>query len=163
ARQTVRSAVRCAVARTYRVMGLYRQAAEQARIAVDTARGAQPGQPAELADALFELGEGHRARQERNEARAAVRETLEVVAKAHGEESRGVADVSNARAGVSLVFGDYDDAEKNIRRSLEIQTKLSGEKDARTAMLMGNLGQILNKQNKGEEALALVKRAAEIH
>jgi serine/threonine protein kinase/tetratricopeptide (TPR) repeat protein len=163
ARETVKNAVRCAVARTYRALGLYDKAAEQARAAVDAARGADPAQPAALADALYELGETARARQDRDEARAALTESAALMSRAHGENSRATADVVNALAGVELSTGNYEQAEELERRALSIHQTVLGERSAEAAMLMGNLAQILVKLGRGPEGVEMLKQAAGIH
>lgn len=162
-RRVVHSAVRGAMARTYRALGLYDEAFLQAGAGVEAARGCQPPQPAALADALYELGEIHRARQESDLARAALAEALALAEQAYGERSLRAADVTNALAGVEHFSGRYAEAEKLIRRSLEIQRNILGEHHQQVAMLMGNLGQCLARLGRIDEAAEMVKQAAAVH
>jgi serine/threonine protein kinase/tetratricopeptide (TPR) repeat protein len=163
ARTIVMIAVQVTVSRAYRALGLFDKAAVQAKSALALARAADPPQPALLVDALFECGEIHRIRLEREDSIRDLKEAFALIEKLPGDTRLLTASVLNALAGAEACIGNYKKAEPLMRRALDIYTEIRGADSVDVATFLGNYAQIRLQAGATDEAVEMLKRTAEIH
>jgi serine/threonine-protein kinase len=127
------------VGELYSSLGNYELSQDHLSRTVALRREAQGPDSPELAESLDRLGDALRELDDLDGAIGAMREALQISRK-HPENRAGLASILNG-LGVTLAYhGDYEEAEKNLREAVRLDTEVYGEEDRRTAAALANLG-----------------------
>lgn len=113
----------------------------------------------DVAQALNNLSEIHRAIGHYGECERLYRRALAILTKAHGVDHPDTATTMNNIAGLLKDQGRYAEAEPLMTQSLAIREKLLAPEDPALARAVNNLAGLFERQGRYREAEALYKRS----
>ncbi|MBC8107447.1 MAG: serine/threonine protein kinase [Anaerolineae bacterium] len=152
----IESAIRSALGRTYLALGLYEQSEEQLSRALEIdLRQLGPDDPQTLTSRQhFGLVRRHRGDYE--QAQAIYQETLERRRRVQGEDHP---DTLGSLGDVAVILDllGAPEAEGAYRQARDRSVQVRGRDDLRTLLITGNLGQLLQRVGKYEEAEQLLR------
>lgn len=158
----VESVVRAAVGRTYLTLGLYPQAEQHLRAAVDLARKTEGMNNRQSLKTLSDLGVMYLYTGRYEQAERVFQEALRLREQVLGPED---AETAESLFNLSLVYGTqrrYDESNDVGRRALAIREKLFGPESEQVAQCLQYLGQFTNEAGKLAEAEPLYRRSLEL-
>ena len=160
AQPRVQSAVRSTLGRTYFALGLYEQAEAQFARALELDRQVLGPDDPQTLESQQHLGRLRRVQGRYEEARTVYEDTLARRRRVLGEHHADTAGAINDLAVVLDRMGSPD-AEATYRLALERFTALAGPDDPETLRVTGNLGQLLQRIGRYDEAERLLRRSFE--
>ncbi len=150
----VEAAIRRTLGETYRLLGHY-EAAEPQLVRALAIRESLPGDEAELARALYDLGGLYEEQGRYDRAGALVARALAIWTRAHGEAHERSLMAMSTLARVYGKEGRSDEAEPLLERTLELQRSTLGDEHPDSIMTMNNLANFYQERGRFAEAEAL--------
>ena len=166
----VEGSIRRALANSYRVLGLYETAEEQARLAVDLHDSEGPGEPGfaggqrgtvELAESLHDLGVVLFRRRSLDEALDMLRRAAEICAASACPAEQESA-WKNDLGLVTMALGRYDQALELYDQALTLARTSLDSPHPVVAITLGNRGQALMETRRFEAAEESFRESREI-
>ncbi len=150
------------LARAHRSVGNLVEAEAMLRRIVDARRARLPADGGALASALSSHGVSLRWLNRPTEAEACYREAMALFATYEGEESAGVAQMSQNIAIIQSRRGDHADAEATARRAIEIHERLYPQGNPDYSSALNVLGNVLWAAGKFEEGERVLRQSIEM-
>jgi serine/threonine protein kinase len=151
-----------ALARTYRNLGLYKQAEEHAKRAVERRTGEVGPDNPETLQSVTELANIYYRQGRYDEAEKLNRESLEVRRRVLGPAHQETLQSMNNLAMDYDAEGRYDEAEKLDRETLDVKRRVLGPDHPDTLNSMNNLSIIYFEEGQYEKCEELVREVLEI-
>ena len=155
----IRAAVRNTIGATYTALGLYDEAEEHLREALETRRSVLGSEHPDVATALNNLAILLQLRGEHAEAEPLFREALAIRTNLYGEAHPEIASLLNDFATLLQRQGKYAEAEPFFLQALDMRRSLFGEEHMQVAQALGNLGLVLRLQGRYAEAEPFYRQA----
>lgn len=149
--------IRGTIGKTYRGLGLYRQAESHLRAANDIHLRELGREHAGTFRSTVDLGVLLGRRGNYAEAEALIGRSLEIARRLFGEEHPDTLRTMNNLSVVYFARGDYAAAEKLRRDTLAVCRRVLGDTAPVTLILMNNLGSVLYEQGGYAEAEVLLR------
>lgn len=158
----VRAGVRFILGKTYRALGLYDEADDQLRVALEDYRTQLGGTAAETLAAVNELGLLRTDQGQYVRAETLLKQAWSQRRKQLGETNLDTLESVNGLATLRLRRGDYVDAERLYRQVLQTRANALGKDDRKTLESLSDLAYALFKGNKLGEAESFYRRTLEL-
>ena len=157
----VEAAIRRTLGETYRLLGHY-DAAEPQLVRALEIRESLPGDDADLALALFDLGGLYEEQGHYDQAGALLSRSLALSTRIRGEAHESALSAMSTLARVYGKEGRSDEAEPLLERTHELQRTTLGEEHPDTIMTMNNLANFYQERGRFAEAEALQLELLEV-
>ncbi|MHC4948899.1 MAG: tetratricopeptide repeat protein, partial [Planctomycetota bacterium] len=159
----VRAELRNTIGKTLKELGLFNEAAQQHRLALEVRREEFPPGSPEIAESLKELADALWFDGNYEEAEPLYRESLELRKAEYGEESAEYAEILNNLAACLQGLDRHDEAVRSYEESLAIRRRvLEGEARHLVAAGLNNLGMCLSAQGKYDDAEERYREALDV-
>ena len=160
-RPEVQARVRESVGRVYMNLGLYAEAREQIRPAVESRRQVHGDQHAATARALHLLGWALKENAEQAESERAYTEALTIRQGLFGDDHLAVAETLNGLGQLHFAQGQHKAAEPLLREALRIRRRQHAD-ERELATSLANLGSLLRDMRRLDEAEPLLREALDL-
>lgn len=159
----VRASLQLTMARTYRNLGLLEEAESLGQAAVETRRALPGARGRELGLAMIELAVTQTDLRRLAEAEESARGGLAELQQVLPPNDSRLADAHGTLGLIHMLQTDHDEAERNLRRALEIH-EVAPEPDAKAvAVAASDLATVYINQGRVEEAIPLLQQAIDAY
>ncbi|MGD9689219.1 MAG: tetratricopeptide repeat protein [Phycisphaerales bacterium] len=153
--------VRAAIGQGYITISRFAEAASQLERAVEIGRADLPRDHVAMLNAQQLLGSAYDRMDRREDARRVTGENVEAWARSHGERAAGTLLGRNNYGKMLLEAGEHAEAESQLRRAVDGQTRTLGLDHADTLRSMSNLASLLSATGRWNEAEGLFREVLE--